>query len=98
MKSSAEENNYTGSHKMQITNRNQGIINGVIDVVSFDLNEILLETHMGMMSIKGSDMKVKRLSLEKGEVEIEGQMDSFIYSDLKKYKKSKESLMGRLFK
>lgn len=93
-----EEKQYVGSHKMQIINRNQGIITGVTDVVSFDLSEIQLETELGMLQIKGSDLKVKRLSLEKGEVEIEGQTDSFIYSDLKKYKRSKESLVGRLFK
>lgn len=87
-----------GSHKLQIINRSQGMITGVIDVVSFDLNEILLETQLGMMQIKGKELHVKRLSLDKGEVEIEGETDSFIYSDLKKYKKSKESLMGRLFK
>lgn len=93
-----EEKQYAGTHKMQIINRSQGIITGVIDVVSFDLSEIQLETELGMLQIKGSDLKVKRLSLEKGEVEIEGQTDSFIYSDLKKYRRSKESLMGRLFK
>ena len=93
-----EEKQHVGSHKMQIVNRNQGMITGVIDVVSFDLSEIQLETELGMLQIKGSDLKVKRLSLEKGEVEIEGQTDSFIYSDLIKYKRSKESLVGRLFK
>lgn len=93
-----EEKQHVGTHKIQVINRNQGIITGVLDVVSFDLSEIMLETELGMMQIKGSDLKVKRLSLEKGEVEIEGQTDSFIYSDLKKYKRSKESFVGRLFK
>ncbi len=93
-----EERMSVSSHKMQIINRKQGLITGVIDVESFDLNEILLETQMGMMEIKGRELHVKRLSLDKGEVEIEGEMDSFIYSNLNKYKKSKESLMGRLFK
>lgn len=74
------------------------MISGVVDVVSFDLSEVILETQMGMLNIRGNDMKVKRLNLEKGEIDIEGQMDSFIYSDLRKYRKSKESLMGRLFK
>ena len=74
------------------------MISGVVDVVSFDLSEVILETQMGMLNIRGNDMKVKRLNLEKGEIDIEGQMDSFMYSDLRKYRKSKESLMGRLFK
>ena len=93
-----QERQVAVSHRMQIVNRKQVTITGVIDVISFDLNEILLETHMGMLSIKGNDLHVKRLSLDKGEIDIEGETDSFIYSDLGKYKKSKESLMGRLFK
>lgn len=93
-----EEKNYVDSHKIHIVGRHQGMISGVVDVVSFDLSEVILETQMGMLNIRGNDMKVKRLNLEKGEIDIEGQMDSFMYSDLRKYRKSKESLMGRLFK
>lgn len=88
----------TANHRVQVINRSQGIITGVVDVISFDLNDIQLETTMGMMQIKGKELHVKRLSLDKGEIEIEGETDSFVYSNLGKYKKSKESLMGRLFK
>ena len=37
------------------------------DVLSFDLSEILLVTDQGMLLIKGSDLHVNRLTLEKGE-------------------------------
>ena len=50
--------------------------------MSFDLNEILLETEQGMLMVKGSDIHVNRLSLEKGEVDISGNIDSIAYSEI----------------
>ena len=85
-------------HKMVLSNRKNGVLNGVIDVLSFDVGEILLETELGMLMIKGSDLHVSRQTLEKGEVDIEGRIDSLVYSDVKKASKQAESLLGRLFK
>ena len=67
-------------------------------MISFDLKEILLETEQGMLTIKGSDLHINRLSVEKGDVEIEGKLDAFLYSDMSHAKGSGESLLGRLFK
>ncbi len=86
------------SHKIMISNRKSGVLNGVIDVLSFDVGEILLETEMGMLMIKGNDLHVNRLTLEKGEIDIEGKIDSFTYSDVKSASKQSDSLLGRLFK
>ena len=94
-----EERTGTGSgHKIMISNRKSGVLNGVIDVLSFDVGEILLETELGMLMIKGNDLHVNRLSLEKGEVDIEGRIDSLAYSEVKDYGKQAESFFGRLFK
>ncbi len=86
------------THKIIISNRKSGVLNGVIDVLSFDVGEILLETELGMLMIKGADLHVKRLTLEKGEIDIEGRIDSLTYSDVKTASKQGESLLGRLFK
>ena len=86
------------SHKLTITNRKSALVTGVADVLAFDLNEILLETAQGMLMIKGNDLHVKRLSLEKGEVDIEGKVDSFLYSEIANHSTTKESLFGRLFR
>ncbi len=89
----------TGSgHKIMISNRKSGVLNGVIDVLSFDVGEILLETELGMLMIKGNDLHVNRLTLEKGEIDIEGKIDSLTYSDVKSSAKQNESFLGRLFK
>ena len=94
-----EERTGTGSgHKIMISNRKSGELNGVIDVLSFDVGEILLETEMGMLMIKGNDLHVNLLTLEKGEIDIEGKIDSLTYSDVKSSAKQNESFLGRLFK
>ena len=59
---------------------------------------ILLETELGMLLIKGHDLHVNRLTLEKGEIDIEGRIDSLTYSDIKSTGKQAESILGRLFK
>ena len=50
-----EKNNVTKSHKVLLANRKNGAFSGVVDVLSFDVAEILLETELGMLLIKGHD-------------------------------------------
>ncbi len=85
-------------HKISLWNRNKGTITGVLDVVSFDVAEIVLETELGMLSIKGKDLHVKRLTVEKGEVEIDGSVDALIYSNRKESGQKGDSLLSRLFR
>lgn len=85
-------------HKLMLTNRRTCTINGVSDVLSFDVSEILLETDLGMLMIKGTDLHVNRLTLEKGEVDVEGKIDSLTYSDTSGYGSKGESLLAKLFK
>lgn len=93
-----ELNGTTRMHKVTMTNRRSCTINGVNDVLSFDIHEILLETEQGMLMIKGDELHVSRLTLEKGEVDIDGRIDSFTYSDVAGAGHKGESLLGRLFR
>jgi sporulation protein YabP len=88
----------TGNHKVNLIGRRTAIITGVKDVLSFDAGEVLLETEMGILMIRGDELHVNHLSLEKGEVNVDGKVDSFTYSDAGNGMKSGESLLGRLFK
>ena len=85
-------------HRMVVNNRKSCSLTGVIDVVAFDEGEGILETDMGVLMTKGHDLHVKRLDLEKGEVDIEGRMDSFFYSEQKNLAAKGESFFGRLFR
>ena len=94
-----ELNSPVKMHKMTMTGRKTCVLSGVKDVLSFDLHEVLLETEQGMLSIKGDDLHVSRLTLEKGEVDVDGRLDSFTYSEAVPSGKEKAaSLFGRLFR
>lgn len=87
----------TRPHKVTLLNRSVGAISGVKDVKAFNESEIVLETDMGTLSIKGTDLHVTKLTLEKGEVEVDGTVDSFVYSGMKDAS-SERGVFGRLFK
>ena len=86
------------THRVAMNNRRNCAIGGVNDVLSFDIHEILLETEQGMLMIKGDELHVSRLTLEKGEVDIDGKIDSFTYSDMMSAGHKNESLLRRLFR
>ena len=77
-----EERQASRQHRVILTNRGTCALNGISDTLSFDVNEILLETEMGMLMIWGIDLHVNRLTLEKGEVDLSGKIDSIQYSDV----------------
>ena len=88
-----EENKITKAHKIILNNRKTGSFTGVLDVISFDISEILLETEQGMLNVKGKDLHVNRLNLEKGEVDIEGNIDAFTYSQIPTVIKKSEGFL-----
>ena len=76
------------SHKISLFNRSSGIISGVKEVISFE---------QGMLMIQGEELHVTKLTVEKGEVEIEGLVYSMVYSDDGYMKGEKGGLLRRLF-
>ena len=92
-----EEKTGQKSHKVILSNRQNGSFTGILDVISFDIAEILLETELGMLHVKGKDLHVNRLNLEKGEVDIEGMIEAFTYSQVPLGIKKGDSLLGKLF-
>ena len=91
-----EERSAAKSHKIILGNRRTGNFTGVRDVISFDPKEILLETEMGMLQIKGEDLHVSRLTLDKGEVDVQGIVTSMVYSEVENYGKKAENFLGKL--
>lgn len=92
-----EKNIVSKTHKILLTNRKNGSFTGILDVLSFDINEILLETEQGMLHIKGKDLHVNRLNLEKGEVDIEGMIEAFSYSQVPLSMKKSDGFLGKIF-
>lgn len=93
-----EEKQFAGNHKLVMNNRSHMNITGVLDVISFDLREILLETSDGMLTIKGNDLHINRLSVEKGDLDVEGRVDTLLYSEVVSAKAMGENLLHRIFK
>jgi len=92
-----EEKSVKVNHNISMHSRETAAITGVKDVLSFDAGEVLLDTEQGILMIRGQELHVSRLTLEKGEVDVDGRIDSLTYSDTG-YGKSGESFLGRLFK
>ena len=86
------------THKLILNNRRTCNLTGINDVLSFDENEIILEKEQGMLMIKGNELHVNRLMLDKGEVDVDGRIDSFTYSEQSNMAARGESLLARLFK
>ncbi len=93
-----EERSGIRTHKVTLNNRRSGNFSGVKDVISFDPKEILLQTEMGTLLIKGEELHVSRLSLERGEVDIDGLVISMTYSDTEERGKKTENFLGKLFR
>lgn len=85
-------------HKFLVQGRKAAELTGVKEVVSFDAKEVVLNTTMGALVIRGNDLFVRRLTVEKGEVDLEGQIDSFLYADKPTKAGAGDSLLKRLFR
>ncbi|WP_058486505.1 sporulation protein YabP [Defluviitalea phaphyphila] len=85
-------------HSIMMQDREILSITGVIDVFAFDEENVDIETEMGMLTIKGTDLHVNKLNLEKKELEIEGEIESLTYHDGDSFNKKGNSFFGKLFK
>ncbi len=79
-----------------IENRKKLVITGVTDTDKFDENSVLLYTCRGELLVKGRDLHVNGLSVENGEMIIEGEINAVIYGD--SHVKGPLSFFGRLTK
>ena len=86
------------SHKLIMNSRRTVLLTGINDVLSFDPNEVLLDTVQGTLMVRGEELHVSRLSIEKGEIDVDGKINSLSYTDNGGFTKSGESLFSRLFK
>lgn len=80
-----------------LENRRKLSISGVLDVLSFDDQIVILETELGMLTVKGEDLRINKLSIDTTEVVIEGIINNLSYSE-KQDKKSSGGFIGKIFK
>lgn len=81
-----------------LENREKLNITGVLDVLSFDDQIIIVETSLGLLTIKGEDLKINKLNIETNDLIIEGLINSLTYSGSSDYTKKGGNLLGKIFK
>lgn len=84
-------------HSISIHERKQLNLEGVQHVESFDDSELVLETNMGMLVLKGESLHITQLSLETGHLTAEGSFNSLQYLESKGKVKGK-GILNRIFK
>ena len=80
-----------------LENREKLSISGVIDVLRFDDQVVMIETELGLLTVKGEELRINKLSIDTSEVIVEGNISHLSYSE-KNQEKSKGSLIGKIFK
>lgn len=86
-------------HSLTIKNRQGTQIEGVLEVIRFDENEVLLETVCGTVSIDGEGLHLSEWNAERGLTGLEGRVDAVTYFDKKQNEpKSSAGLFGKLLK
>ena len=68
-------------HKLCLNERRQLTMTGVTEVVSFDDTAVVLQTSLGTLIVQGSELKLKTLSLEGGQVAVDGEITALVYEE-----------------
>lgn len=71
-------------HKLTLAGRKELTMTGVTEVVSFDESAVVLKTSMGLLTIHGSQLQLKNLSLDGGQVAVEGRVCALLYEEPRK--------------
>lgn len=68
-------------HSLTLKDRKILTMSGVTEVVSFDENSVVLHTELGTLSIHGRELQLKNLTLDGGQVAVEGHVAALIYEE-----------------
>lgn len=80
-------------HKLTLDERSKLTMTGVTEVVSFDDTAVVLKTCMGTLLVQGQGLQLKTLSVEGGQVEVDGTVSALSYEE----PRSERSWLGRFF-
>lgn len=80
-----------------LENREKLSISGVLDVLSFDDQVVIVETELGLLTVKGDNLRINKLSIDTSEVVVEGEIYNLAYSENDLDKKT-TGLLGKIFK
>ncbi len=81
-----------------LENREKLSISGVLDVLSFDDQVVIVETELGLLTVKGENLRINKLSIDTSEVVVDGEIYNLAYSENDLDKKSATGILGKIFK
>lgn len=96
-----KNNNISNSSPVQnlvLENREKLSISGVLDVLSFDDQIVILETELGLLTVKGENLRINKLSLDTADVIVDGEIYNLGYSEKELDRKSGGGILGKIFK
>ena len=96
-----KNNNISNSNTVQnlvLENREKLSISGVLDVLSFDDQIVILETELGLLTVKGENLRINKLSLDTADVIVDGEIYNLGYSEKELDRKSGGGILGKIFK
>lgn len=80
-----------------LENRKKLSVSGVNDVLSFDDQVVMIDTELGLLTVKGENIRINKLSLDTAEVIVEGEISSLSYSQ-NKQEKNAGTILSKIFK
>lgn len=80
-----------------LENREKLSISGVLDVLSFDDQVVIVETELGLLTIKGENLRINKLSIDTSEVVVEGEIYNLSYSE-NDFDKKSGGFLNKIFK
>lgn len=89
-------NEIQGRHNAILENRSRLMLTGVTDVDSFNEEEICLFTQLGELTIRGKCLHINEMSIDSGDLNVEGDIKSLIYGEKDRHKKL--TALGKLFR
>ena len=81
-----------------LENREKLNITGILDVFNFDDQIIIVETELGLLTIKGVDLKINKLSIDTSDIIVDGKISSLIYSESTITTKKNKNILSKIFK
>ena len=87
------EKRQDAEHGIILEGRSKLNVTGVCDVKGFDDQTVVMETVMGILTVKGRELKVQSFAVETGSIVVEGYIAALVYTELRQ----KKSGVGRLF-
>lgn len=93
-----DKNGFTNSFQnIILENREKMSISGVSDVLSFDDQIIIVETELGLLTIKGENLKINKLNIDTADFTLNGKINSMAYSE-NSFEGKNSNILSKIFK